>query len=172
VPGLRPWRPGPTLSLVLRRTHNAIDHCSWRGGGLLTLPKNLTPLSAFGLDFRPFRPYSTHSIHHFPQFPLVWIKHWYMGFCPEGLWPFVWAWLSYMRNTAHTYRKCLLSDHRKRDVCIDEGNTTRQDTRRSTIAQKNWRVDCYSRGRLRYSYKAVQTAAGTKVYTHRIVHKS
>jgi len=31
------------------------------GWGLLPLPKNLTPMSAFGLDLRPFGPHSVVS---------------------------------------------------------------------------------------------------------------
>jgi len=43
---------------------------------LLPLLKNLTPLSAFGLDFRPFRPHSAASPNslHFSQCMRVLIK--------------------------------------------------------------------------------------------------
>ena len=57
------------LILVLR-IWSCLHHCqttSW--WGLLPPPKNTTPLSAFGLDFRPFRPDSAASSNslHFPQ---------------------------------------------------------------------------------------------------------
>jgi len=44
----------------------ARPHSWW---GLLTLPKNPTPLWAFGLDFRPFGPHSAACSNslHFPQ---------------------------------------------------------------------------------------------------------
>ena len=42
---------------------------SWWRGCLPPLPKNPTPLSAFGLDFRPFRPHTPVSPNslHFPS---------------------------------------------------------------------------------------------------------
>ena len=46
------------------------------GGGLAAPPKNSTPLSAFGLDFRPIGPHSAASSNspHFPQCIGVLIK--------------------------------------------------------------------------------------------------